>query len=70
MLQVWNIDSAAGYSLNGPTGQVNALEVVKDLLFAGAEVNHFANSLKILGSVTCFFFSSDLKWAMLFMVFL
>ncbi|KAG6733326.1 zinc finger CCCH domain-containing protein 48-like isoform X1 [Carya illinoinensis] len=37
VVKVWNTDSAAGCCLNGPTGQVNALEVVKDLLFAGAE---------------------------------
>lgn len=70
MLQVWNTDSAAGYCLNEPTGQVNALEVVKDLLFAGAEVNYFANSLKFLGSITSFVLSSGLTWAMLFRVFL
>jgi hypothetical protein len=42
MLQVWNTESGAQYSLNGPVGQVNALESVNDLLFAGVEVNTFA----------------------------
>ena len=38
-------ESGAQYNLNGPIGQVNALEFVNDLLFAGVEVNTFAISL-------------------------
>ena len=38
-------ESGAQYSLNGPVGQVNALEFFNDLLFAGVEVNTFAISL-------------------------
>ena len=52
MLQVWNTESGAEYSLNGPVGQVNALESVNDLLFAGVEVSHFTNSLEFLCSLT------------------
>jgi hypothetical protein len=33
-------ESGAQYSLNGPVGQVNALEFVNDLLFAGVESEH------------------------------
>ena len=50
MLQVWNTESGAEYSLNGPVGQVNALESVNDLLFAGVEVSHFTSSLEFLCS--------------------
>ncbi|KAL0009007.1 hypothetical protein SO802_010509 [Lithocarpus litseifolius] len=34
---VKNTESGAEYSLNGPVGQVNALESIKNLLFAGVE---------------------------------
>ncbi|GMY05041.1 zinc finger CCCH domain-containing protein 48-like isoform X2 [Fagus crenata] len=37
VVKVWNTESGAQYSLNGPVGQVNALESVNDLLFAGVE---------------------------------
>uniref|UniRef100_A0A2N9IQ39 C3H1-type domain-containing protein n=1 Tax=Fagus sylvatica TaxID=28930 RepID=A0A2N9IQ39_FAGSY len=37
VVKVWNTESGAEYSLNGPVGQVNALTAVKDLLFAGVE---------------------------------
>ena len=49
MLQVWNTESGAEYSLNGPVGQVNALESVCNLLFAGVEVGYFTDSLEFLG---------------------
>jgi hypothetical protein len=49
---VWNTESGAEYSLNGPVGQVNALTADKDLLFAGVEVNYFANSLEFFCSLT------------------
>ena len=47
LIRVWEKKSESGaqYSLNGPVGQVNALEFVNDLLFAGVEVNTFAISL-------------------------
>ena len=51
-LQVWNTESGAEYSLKGLVGQVNALTAVKDLLFAGIEVNYFANSLEFFCSLT------------------
>ncbi|KAL0009023.1 hypothetical protein SO802_010525 [Lithocarpus litseifolius] len=38
VVKVWNTESGAEYSLNGPVGQVNALESVYNLLFAGVEV--------------------------------
>uniref|UniRef100_A0A7N2REC5 Uncharacterized protein n=1 Tax=Quercus lobata TaxID=97700 RepID=A0A7N2REC5_QUELO len=38
VVKVWNTESGAEYSLNGPVGQVNALESINDLLFAGVEV--------------------------------
>ena len=46
-IRVWKKKSESGaqYSLNGLVGQVNALEFVNDLLFAGVEVNTFAISL-------------------------
>ena len=57
MLQVWNTESGADeYSLNGPAGQVNALESVNDLLFAGVEVSHFTGSLEFLCSLTSFYY--------------
>ncbi|XP_030967662.1 zinc finger CCCH domain-containing protein 17-like [Quercus lobata] len=37
VVKVWNTESGAEYRLNGPVGQVNALESVNDLLFAGVE---------------------------------
>ncbi|GMY35288.1 zinc finger CCCH domain-containing protein 48-like isoform X2 [Fagus crenata] len=37
VVKVWNTESGAEYSLNGPVGQVNALTAVKDLLFVGVE---------------------------------
>ncbi|XP_030965065.1 zinc finger CCCH domain-containing protein 48-like isoform X2 [Quercus lobata] len=37
VVKVWNTESGAEYSLNGPVGQVNALESINDLLFAGVE---------------------------------
>nr|POF00523.1 isoform 2 of zinc finger ccch domain-containing protein 17 [Quercus suber] len=37
VVKVWNTESGAEYNLNGPVGQVNALESVNDLLFAGVE---------------------------------
>ena len=48
LIRVWKkkkSESGAQYSLNGPVGQVNALEFFNDLLFAGVEVNTFAISL-------------------------
>ncbi|XP_065628410.1 zinc finger CCCH domain-containing protein 48-like [Quercus suber] len=55
VVKVWNTESGAEYSLNGPVGQVNALESVNDLLFAGVEVSHFTNSLEFLCSLTSFY---------------
>lgn len=55
MLQVWNTESGAEYSLNGPVGQVNALESVYNLLFAGVEVGYFADSLEFLHSLSSFY---------------
>ncbi|XP_065623334.1 zinc finger CCCH domain-containing protein 48-like [Quercus suber] len=37
VVKVWDTESGAKYSLNGPVGQVNALESVYNLLFAGLE---------------------------------
>ncbi|KAM3732135.1 hypothetical protein ACB098_11G037500 [Castanea mollissima] len=37
VVKVWNTESGAEYSLNGPVGQVNAMESVYNLLFAGVE---------------------------------
>ena len=62
MLQVWNTESGAEYSLNGPVGQVNALESINDLLFAGVEVSHFTNSLEFLCSLTSFYFFYLIKF--------
>ncbi len=38
ILQAWNIETAADYNLNGPVGQVYAMTVSSDTLFAGAQV--------------------------------
>nr|POF22689.1 zinc finger ccch domain-containing protein 48 [Quercus suber] len=35
VVKVWNTESGAEYSLNGPVGLVNALESICNLLFAG-----------------------------------
>lgn len=37
-LQAWNIETAAEYNLNGPVGQVHAMAVAFDILFAGSQV--------------------------------
>ncbi|KAK7845014.1 zinc finger ccch domain-containing protein 63 [Quercus suber] len=37
VVKLWNTESGAECSLNGPVGQVNALESVYNLLFAGVE---------------------------------
>lgn len=37
-LQAWNIETAAEYNLNGPVGQVYAMAVAFDVLFAGTQV--------------------------------
>ncbi len=63
---MWNTESGAEYSLNGSVGQVNALTVVKDLLFARVEVNYFANSLEFFCSLTivkaiCFYLFKEKK---------
>ena len=39
MFQAWNIESCANLSLDGPVGQIYAMVVDHDMLFAGAEVN-------------------------------
>lgn len=38
MLQAWNTESGAEYNLDGPVGQVYALETTDDVLFAGGQV--------------------------------
>ena len=38
MLQAWNTQNNSELSLNGPVGQVYALVVGNDLLFAGVQV--------------------------------
>ena len=63
---MWNTESGAEYSLKGLVGQVNALTAVKDLLFAGVQVNYFANSLEFFCSLTivkaiCFYLFKEKK---------
>lgn len=38
MLQAWNIRTNAEFNLNGPVGQVHAMVVANEMLFAGAQV--------------------------------
>lgn len=38
--QAWNTQTATDLSLSGPTGQVYALVVGNEMLFAGIQVNH------------------------------
>lgn len=38
MLQAWNIQTNAEFNLNGPVGQVHAMVVANEMLFAGAQV--------------------------------
>lgn len=38
ILQAWNIQTAAEFSINGPVGQVHAMAVGCNMLFAGAQV--------------------------------
>ncbi|XP_062161208.1 zinc finger CCCH domain-containing protein 63-like isoform X2 [Alnus glutinosa] len=37
IVKVWNIESSAEYNLNGPIGQVYAMEITDDMLFAGGQ---------------------------------
>ena len=39
LFQAWNIESCANLSLDGPVGQIYAMVVNNDILFAGAQVN-------------------------------
>ena len=41
LFQAWNIESCADVSLDGPVGQIYAMVVNNDMLFAGAQVNFF-----------------------------
>jgi len=41
VLQAWNTQNLVELSLNGPVGQVYALVVNNDMLFAGTQVNIF-----------------------------
>lgn len=38
MLQVWNIQAQAELTLNGPVGQVHAMVVGNNMVFAGIQV--------------------------------
>lgn len=38
MLQAWNIQTNAEFSLSAPAGQVHAMEVGNEMLFAGTQV--------------------------------
>lgn len=40
MLQAWNIESNVEFNLDGPAGQVHAIVVGKEMLFAGAQVEN------------------------------
>ncbi|KAG8661513.1 zinc finger CCCH domain-containing protein 48 isoform X2 [Manihot esculenta] len=37
VVKAWNIETAAEYNLNGPVGQVHAMAVAFDILFAGSQ---------------------------------
>jgi len=52
-VQVWNIESSAEYNLNGPIGQVYAMEITDDMLFAGGQVIAmlYFDFLKILNQI-------------------
>ncbi|KAI6705978.1 hypothetical protein NL676_008940 [Syzygium grande] len=36
-IKAWNIQNGASYDISGPVGQVHAMEVAKNMLFAGAQ---------------------------------
>ena len=38
ILQAWNIESLAEFSLDGPVGEVYSMVVANEMLFAGAQV--------------------------------
>ena len=48
--QAWNTQTATDLSLSGPTGQVYALVVGNEMLFAGIQVNHASYTWRCLVS--------------------
>lgn len=57
--QAWNIQTSTELSLNGPVGQVYALLVGNDLLFAGVQVIVLC---KIHRNIYTFLFQSNLEF--------
>lgn len=56
MLQAWNIQTNAEFSLSAPAGQVHAMEVGNEMLFAGTQVTvlqiiSFSYVLGLLGYI-------------------
>jgi len=57
VLQAWNTQNLSELSLNGPVGQVYALVVNNDMLFAGTQVNIFFSFDNVLFYLeSCFIF--------------
>ena len=54
MLQAWNIQTNAKFSLRAAAGQVHAMDVGNEMLFAGTQIK----SLKVL-QVISFFYAVD-----------
>jgi len=63
MLQAWNTQNLMELSLNGPVGQVYALVVSNDMLFAGTQVNIFFPFDNDLFFSTHDLFFSPSKWS-------
>ncbi|KAK9273743.1 hypothetical protein L1049_018553 [Liquidambar formosana] len=51
VIKAWNIQTAAEFSLNGPVGQVHAMVVGLEVLFAGAQSCSESNSLQLAASL-------------------
>ncbi|KAG5531001.1 hypothetical protein RHGRI_025827 [Rhododendron griersonianum] len=48
VVKAWNTQTSMDLSLNGPVGQVYALVVGNDLLFAGTQLQHLRVTLLLL----------------------
>lgn len=51
VLQAWNTQTSAEMSLSGPVGQVYAMVVGNDLLFAGTQVNFWTEHLFVKNGI-------------------
>lgn len=68
MLQAWNIQTNAEFSLSAPAGQVHAMEVGNEMLFAGTQVKS-PTVLQVTLSLTHWMFK-DASSSILYLVHL